>query len=65
MKSVICQTANSTLSVRTSKEPELKGLKTTLWWLDIKNTRMAQNYKDAQIKFNLRVYVCCALPVHF
>ncbi len=32
-----CQKADSIVSVHTSKELELKGLKTTQWWLNIKN----------------------------
>ena len=34
LNAVSCQTADSTVSVCISKEPELKDLKTTLWWLN-------------------------------
>ncbi len=51
--------ADNKLSVRTSKEPELKGLK-------FKNiTKWHKTKENGQIKNFLRIFVCCALPAHF
>ena len=54
LKSASCQTANSTLSVRASKEPQLKGLKTTLQQTGTKNGRKSSQNQIRAKKF----FVC-------